>query len=400
MTMPERKRQEPARFEVVDEGFVVRGPLAACSRVVQVGPDELVCTYVTRSGAGIADYTVELARSRDLGHSWTQHGPVWPDLVGRASMSMALSRGHSDPNELFLYGTTTPVGRPGESWWDGERQALKQNDLVWAQSVDGGRRWTRPTVIPMSIPGSAEAPGPLTVTSRRRWIACYAPYNTFDPSVVVDRNQIVAVYSDDRGRTWRHTSMLRFADPNAGGAEAWVVELEDGRLVGTCWSMSLATGVDTPIPFAISHDGGTTWAPTRSTGIAGQATSLAPAAHAVHARGDDVELSSRVLLAYNQRAEPDPGVWLAVARPTDDDFGAEAIGPAWLAEQATHTSEGDAGHDAWTDFAFGEPSVTLLWDGDVLVTLWCDQPSGRGIRFVRLAGASVHGWAVSAGVTL
>ena len=212
-----------------------------------------------------------------------------------------------------------------------------------------------------------------------RWIGVYAPYNTFDPSVVVDRNQIVAVLSDDRGRTWRHTSMLRFADGNAGGAEAWVVELADGRLVGTSWNMSLTTGVDEPIPFAISHDGGTTWSRTRSTGIAGQATSLAPLP------------DGGVLLAYNQRAEPDPGVWLAVARPHDRDFRVERIGPAWVAERATHSSGGHAGHDAWTDFAFGEPAVTVLPGGDVLVTLWCDQPSGRGIRFVRLAAASVRG---------
>ena len=360
-----------APYDVLDEGFVVRGPLAACSRVAVVGPERLVATYVTRSAAGVADYTVERATSDDGGRTWRRHGPIWPDLVGTASMSMALSR--AADRRLFLYGTSTPVGEPGESWWDGERQALKQNDLVWARSGDNGETWTRPTVIPMPIPGSAEAPGPLTVTSRGRWIACYAPYNTFDASVAVDRSQIVAVLSDDEGATWRHTSMLRFADPDAGGAEAWVVEVADGRLVGTCWSMNLRTGEDVPIPFAISDDGGETWRPTRSTGIAGQATSLAPLP------------DGRVLLAYNQRAQPDPGVWLAVARPTDADFGVERLGSAWRAERPTLTGDDESGHDAWTGFAFGEPSVTVLRGGDVLVTLWCDQPSGRGIRFVRLA---------------
>jgi hypothetical protein len=359
------------RYEVVDEGFLVLGPLAACSRVVVAGPDRLVATYVTRSAAGIADYTVERATSADGGRTWTQHGPIWPDLVGRASMSMALSR--AADGRLFLYGTSTPVGEPGESWWDGERQALKQNDLVWARSDDDGDTWSRPTAITMPIPGSAEAPGPLTVTRDGGWVACYAPYNTFDPSEVVDRNQIVAVLSGDEGRTWRHTSMLRFADPDAGGAEAWVVQLSDGRLVGTCWSMSLRTGVDTPIPFAVSADGAATWSPTQSTGIAGQATTLAPLP------------DGRVLLGYNQRTPPDVGVWLAVARPTEAGFGVERHGPAWLAERPTLTGEDESGHDAWTGFAFGEPSVTVLPDGDVYVTLWCDQPSGRGIRYVRLA---------------
>lgn len=371
------------RFEVVDQGFVVRDRLGACSRVAVLDDGDLVCTYVLRSGAGRPDYTPHQSRSTDAGRTWTAEGPVWPSLVGSTSISVALSR--TTGGDLLLYGTLTPVGEDDETWWDGERQALKQNDLVWARSVDGGRTWPAPTVIPMPIPGAAEAPGPMTELRGARapvgrLVACYAPYNTFDASVAVARNQIVLVKSDDGGRTWSHTSMLRFADPDAGGAEAWVVELADGRLAGTSWSMSLRTGIDTPIPYALSDDGGSTWTTTRSTGIHGQATTLAPLS------------DGRVLLGYNQREQPHPGVWLAVARPTDESFGVERIGPAWLAEQATHgAAGGEAGHDAWTDFAFGEPSVTLLPDGDVLVTLWCAQPSGTGIRWVRLAGASVRG---------
>jgi len=153
------------------------------------------------------------------------------------------------------------------------------------------------------------------------------------------------------------------------------------------WSAGWHELVDEPAnrrrhadPVRAQRRRGSTWTTTRSTGIEGQATTLAPLP------------DGRVLLGYNQRAQPDPGVWLAVARPTAADFGVERIGPAWLADRATHgAAGGDAGHDAWTDFAFGEPSVTLLPDGDVLVTLWCDQPSGTGIRWVRLAGAGVHG---------
>jgi len=37
-----------------------------------------------------------------------------------------------------------------------------------------------------------------------------------------------------------------------------------------------------------------------------------------------------------------------------------------------------------SDFSFGEPSATLLPDGTWLVALWCVQPSGTGIRYVRL----------------
>ncbi|MBM4408864.1 MAG: exo-alpha-sialidase [Chloroflexi bacterium] len=256
-------------YVILDEGFVVSGVLGACSRVVVTDGGDLVCTYVLRSGAGKPDYAVHQSRSTDGGRTWTSKGPVWPSLVGSASMSLALSRTAGD--DLLLYGTSTPVDDGDDTWWDGERQALKQNDLVWARSRDGGRTWPMPSVIPMPIPGAAEAPGPMTELRGYRalvgrLVACYAPYNSFDTSVVVDRNQIMLVKSDDDGRSWSHTSMLRFADPDAGGAEAWVVELADGRLVGTSWSMSLRTGVDTPIPYALSDDGG---APGRPPGRPG-----------------------------------------------------------------------------------------------------------------------------------
>jgi hypothetical protein len=50
----------------------------------------------------------------------------------------------------------------------------------------------------------------------------------------------------------RHSAMLRFNDPNSSGAEAWVVELSDGRLLGTCWHVSHHGG-EFPNAFAISQ---------------------------------------------------------------------------------------------------------------------------------------------------
>ena len=88
-------------------------------------------------------------------------------------------------------------------------------------------------------------------------------------------------------------------------------------------------------------------------------------------------------MTYNQRKHEDPGVWLALARPTADGFGLEANEVVWKAKRATQgDSSGD--HSEWTDFAFGEPCVTVLDDGMLLVVLWVNQPEGSGIRYVRL----------------
>ncbi|MCX6624220.1 MAG: sialidase family protein, partial [Acidobacteria bacterium] len=153
---------------------------------------------------------------------------MWPQLASKLSLFGSISR--STSGELFFYGIATPIDTPGESFWSDETQGLKQNSLFWAVSLDEGRTWTDPAMIPLGYAGSAEAPGPLCVTREGAWLGCYAPYNTFDPSVKVERDRLLLVRSEDRGRSWQSQVMTRFEDPASGGAEAWVVELAGGAL--------------------------------------------------------------------------------------------------------------------------------------------------------------------------
>ena len=199
----------------------------------------------------------------------------------------------------------SPIERPGEPLWSEATQGLKQNELIWAISTDGGASWSDPQPIAKPTVGSVEAAGPICVTRSGRWLAVYSPYNSFDPQLVVPRNQVVILRSDDEGQSWQHTAMLRFPQPGAGGAESWVAELSDGRLVGTAWNVDLSAKTEFPNVFALSCDGGISWSPTRSTGVMGQSTALC------------AYRAGRVLFVYNQRRHGEPGVWLAVARPTE-----------------------------------------------------------------------------------
>lgn len=362
-------------FETIDEGFVTERragtptAVAAGSRAVVADDGELVCTYMVQKALGLNDFTPMLSRSADLGTTWREQGAIWPAL--RESYAIFGSVSRSPEGNLYFYGERTPIDEPGESSWSDETQGLKQNELIWATSPDGGRTWTDPVPIPMPFPGSAEAPGVMCITRGGRWMCCYAPYNTFDPNVVVERNRVVLLLSDDRGETWHHTNMLSFEDADSGGAEAWVIELADGRLLGTSWHLNHRDGSDYPNAYALSLDGGLTWQPTRSTGIMGQSTALAPLP------------DGRALFIYNRRKHGEIGVWLALVRPTESDLGIEANEIIWRAQ--TPTQEGSsAAHAEWTGFSFGEPSVTLLPDNTLLATLWCIQPNARGIRYVKL----------------
>lgn len=362
-------------IETISEGWVSRRQpgtptaVAAGPRCALTRQGELVCTFMVQSKLGTNDFQPMIARSADGGNTWSEAQPLWPHLTERYSIFGSVSR--APDGDLYYYGTRYPIDTPGESFWSDATQGLKDNELIWSLSADEGRTWCEPRLIPMPIPGAAEAPGTLTVLRSGRMICCYAPYNTFDPQIVVDRSQIVALRSDDHGATWRHNSMIRFRSASSTGAEAWVIELADGRLLGTTWHLNQEDKSDHPNAYAISLDAGDTWQPTRSTGIMGQSTSLVALP------------DGRALFVYNQRRHGEPGVWVAVVKPSDDSFGIESNEIVWRAP--TRTQSGSSGeHTEWTDFSFGEPSAALLPDGTLVAVLWCIQPDGQGIRYARL----------------
>ena len=378
----------PRPFEVIAEGFVHRaasegpGAVACGSRCAVTNSGEVVCTFMVQAAMGLNDFVPLRTRSRDGGITWDEAAPIWPRL--REQYSIFGSVSGSPRGGLFFFGSRTGIDAPGEPNWSPETQGLKANELLWARSGDDGRSWTDPRVIPMPIPGAAEAPGAMCVTRDGAWHVCYSPYNTFDPKLVVPRNQVVLMTSRDEGRSWAHTAMLRFELPYATAAEAWVIELADGRLLGTCWNLNQQDGSDFPNAYGLSLDGGRSWRPTRSTSILGQSTALAALP------------DGRALFIYNQRQHGEPGVRLAVVSPTEgvpkagvpalgalSSFGVQADELAWSAKRPT-VSGSATGHADWTGFGFGEPHVAVLPDGSWLVVLWCIQPDGRGIRYVKL----------------
>lgn len=333
----------------------------------------LVCTFMVQSQMGVNDLVPMQTVSHDGGLTWSKAHPVWPHLQTELSMFCSVSRAPS--GYLSTFGIAIPIDVPGETFWSDATQGMKQDELFWARSNDEGATWSEPRKIPMPIPGSAEAPGPMCITMRGRWIACYSPYNTFDPELQVDRRQVLAIYTDDFGRSWKHTSMLKFSEDESGGAEAWVIELGNGKLLGAAWHTSFRSGVEYENAYSLSCDGGDTWSKTRPTGIQGQSVGLAPL-------GND-----EALMIYNQRRHAPVGVWLARIRPTEESFGVKWNQPLWLAETATRKG-GSADHPNWMDYAFGEPSITSLHDGTWLAAFWRSTPSGGEIQYVKLSEGS------------
>ncbi len=342
--------------------------LAIGSRLAVLSEKEVVCSMMLQASTGLNDFKPAISRSLDGGITWGPAELIWPQLADELSIFVSISRGAD--GELLLFGAKAPIDEPGEACWSDASSGLKQNQLVWSRSGDGGRTWSDLAEIPMPIAGSVEAAGPICVTREGRMLACFSPYNTFDPAVKVDRNHLAMLSSSDDGKTWQYQPTMRSANSNAGLAEAWVVQLTDGKLAAGCWEFDYGDGGSVPNKYALSADGGESWTGPVSTGILGQSVGLAALP------------DGRLAMVYNQREAANPGVYIAICHPTGDDFGIEINEPVWLADQ-TNQSDGETAFEDWTDFAFGEPALAVMPDGSMLAVLWCIQPNLRGIRCVR-----------------
>ena len=363
------------KYEILNKGFIYKNseekgsPIGITGRCAVTRTGEVLCNFMLQSELSSNDFVPYQAISSDAGVSWKVRGPIWPHLRDRYSINNSISRA---PNgDLFLFGSRTPRTKPGESFWCQETLGILLNEMIWSRSKDDGRTWSEPQTLKTPLPGSVESPAPMCVTRMGRWVAPYAPHNTFDPDLKVDLQHIVVMISDDEGKSWRHTSAIRVKEKDAYLCEAWVTELSDGRLLATAWHLNRGEGDDYPNAYALSDDQGQTWGPTRSTSIMGQSAGLAALP------------DGKVLFVYNQRRHGKPGVWLALAKPTADDFGVLANEIAWDASIATQNASSGKSTN-WTDFAFGEPSVTVLPDNTALVAFWCIQPGGSGIGFLKL----------------
>ncbi|MCM8788919.1 MAG: glycoside hydrolase [Candidatus Omnitrophica bacterium] len=338
--------------------------LVACGPRCVLGSDGIICSYMIQSGLGVNDFKPVLMRSRD-GKNWQDQIFPWKHLSNDYSIFGSISR--SPDGTLFFFGTATKIDVPGEPFWSEKSQGLKDNELVYAYSLDNGYSWSNHFIIPKPVPGAAEAPGAMCITRSGSWHACYSPYNTFDPDLSVKRNRVILLTSRDRGKTWTHTDMLKFNEPSTCAAEAWVIETDDGKLFGTCWKIDQKDGSDYSNPFALSFDDGRTWTESKPTGIMGQTPAVAPFS------------SGRILFVYNQRRATPTGIRLAVAAVSENDFRIEADQLIYRAE-----NPGAITLSEWTNFNFGEPHVVILPDRTLLLVFWCIENRYGGIRYIRL----------------
>ena len=174
--------------------------------------------------------------------------------------------------QRYTHARLWPVGYFGPFPLKNEQVAIHENQYQGAlirRSSDQGRTWSEAEAIPPAAPGGRfpKLRGPyffsVTVTRSGRIVI---PEDYLTGAEGPDPDVLCAHTSGDGGRTWQRSLMIEPPDPlpkkPEGFGEPAVVELEDGTLwmvfrtiFGELWQCQ-------------SEDGGLTWGPPSSTGLA------------------------------------------------------------------------------------------------------------------------------------
>ena len=351
-----RKIAEGDVFATAKDRSSTSGP-----RCAKLADGSLACVFMLNSAGGANDFVPMIAYSAD-GAVWSEAKPVWPELIGKKSVFVSL-RSAGD-GKVCLAGKAWDIAYPDEPFWSDEAAGMKENKLVY--SISDGYDFPLPTEVDVPFYGSAEQPGGMLAEDGGKITMIYSPYPTIEKKETADVNCMGILRSADGGKTFSAAKFAQVEGPCQYG-ESWITRLKDGKLFVSTWQTAIP---EKSTQYLVSQDDGETFAGPFVQPFRGQSTGIAAC-------------DEGVLIAYNQRKEGTIGVWLALEKVTGTQVQVLENEPVWAAEVATKSgTSGD--FSQWTDFAFGEPSVTVLGDGSLFVTLWYRQHGVNGVRYVRL----------------
>lgn len=351
-----------AAIEIIDRGWIDRRD-SSFPQAIQLPNGDILCSFNV-GDSGFATGGSDWARSTDGGATWTVEGTILPMGTDPFSSSLLKLSGSPDGNVIYAYGSRS-YRRPDERFEDGAH-----TEPVLCRSMDGGRTWSDPEVIPVPVDCPLEiSHGLLPLSSGR--LLC--PAATL-PSKDRLGEQVIVTISDNGGHSWPQHAVV-FQDPQGrfGYFEQKFAEIAPGRLMAVCWTVTLKDLEDQPNSFTISDDGGSTWGLALSTGIYGQTMTPIPL-------GGD-----RLLVLYNRRYG-EQAIVAALVTFSDQDWTVHL-------EDILYDAGGDhkrpeAGLDTSLDelheFAFGFPTAIRLKDNTFLATHWCKEEGRFGIRWTKL----------------
>jgi len=332
-------------------------------------PDgSLCCAFVLAEAFESVDGTTRMMRSVNGGATWELMPPVYDKtgIIPPTSDSMKLTVLSNGRILLFGYefgreNPELPVGNPLTG-------GLLDDSVIIMESYDGGNTFVNKKEIRCAWGPHVEASAPMYELQDGSLATPVTGFNAWDGTFCGIRCGRL-LRSFDGGDTFSDDVIcMRFADERIGCFEQRMAQTDSGMLVNIGWNENLETGERLNNHYTISTDNGETFSDPLDTGVRGQASS-------VTAIGGE-----RVIAIHAVRRDTDrPGIYGYVADVTGGGWQKESE-PVLLWEPALPIKKDTKMAEIFSFLKFGQPNVTRLKNGRLIMTHWAIE-NGQGIIY-------------------
>lgn len=322
---------------------------------------DLIAIFSIGQAFDAADMRAHVSRSTDNGRSWSEpvmlHDSVLDPLESESYKPLVLKDG-------TVLATGYVFVRPSmlDPIVADDGTLLPLHNKI-ARSTDGGQSWPKPERFIVEGVG-LELSGPCIERNSGEILGVAPPFTL---NATEQEGWIIS--STDGGRSWQKKSV--FFRSEGGNIAPWESRLIDfgGDRVGVLfWAHDLAAGKNRNNHFALSEDGGRSFA-VFETNIAAQASG-------------GIALSPDEMLTIHAHRESPVG--LNVYRSRLIDGGLERLDALPLFADERLGQEGDIAFDPFVNLRFGQPSLLALGEGEYLAACWMVEAGQHIIKTFRI----------------
>lgn len=340
----------------------------------------LLACYRTGSAKDSDDGTIEFRRSNDQGRSWSvATTPLSTEFAGRrGSLWLAYATQLTTDHLLLAAMWVNREAFPGCSLFNSETEGCLPTKILLADSTDHGRTWSAWRELPVG-----DEIGPPSLTNPILKFPCGRLAVSIETNKHYHdrsdwRQRVVYLYSDDRGKTWSHPTVV--SEDASGRIFNWdqrAAVAPDGALASFTWTYDRIERRYLNIHRRMSFDKGESWSDAEDLGFGDQASHPA------------VMRDGRVVLAWVDRFQTG-SVRARLAERIDGSFTSSSEQVLYDHSRAQQAVRQNGGHttglllDDMSLWTYGLPFAVACADDRVLVLLYAPCSAGTQILWFRL----------------
>ena len=336
----------------------IRSRQALFPNICELDDGTLLCCFYMAEAMDAADARCYLAESRDGGRIWSEPWRMFTEDIGESEYCKCTSLGDG---RVFALGYGAVRNDRNALLSNPATGGLLPHRVFYSVSKDNGKTWIGKVPIPDAWHAHAEASAPVVKLADGSLAAPITGFPDWEGKMTAPLCGRCLI-SRDGGKTWNDdTVCMDFGNGEVSCYEQRFCVLASGTVVNIGWNENLKTGERLPNHITYSEDNGCSFSRPISTGVMGQAASLCAL---------DGE---KFLAVVARRRDTDrPGIYGYVCDFSDRTWNVIEEGVIWSAGNGPIIRD-EKMPEIFGFIKFGQPSVTRLKDGRLMLCFWYRQ---------------------------